>query len=57
MYTAYAGLQIPVDFGRRATAAKNGNAGPKLHWRLWEKCGFLALPFGRSYAVKSDTPI
>ena len=21
--------------GRRATDVKNGNAGPKLHWRLW----------------------
>ena len=28
--------------GRRATEGKNGNAGPKLHWRLWEKKGFPA---------------
>ena len=34
-------------FGRRATDLKNGNAGPKLHWSLWEKCGFSALLFGR----------
>ena len=29
--------------GRRATNVKNGNAGPKLHWRLWEKGRFPAL--------------
>ena len=29
--------------GRHATDVKNGNAGPKLHWRLWEKSGFPAL--------------
>ena len=28
---------------RRATDVKNGNAGPKLHWSLWEKSGFPAL--------------
>ena len=30
-------------FGRRATDVKNGNAGPKLHWLLWEKSVFPAL--------------
>ena len=34
-------------FGRRATAVKTGNAGPKLHWLVWEKSGFLALPSER----------
>ena len=28
---------------RRAKDVKNGNAGPKLHWSLWEKSGFPAL--------------
>ena len=28
---------------RRATDVKNGNAGPKLHWSLWEKSVFPAL--------------
>ena len=31
-------------FGRRAIYVKNGNAGPKLHWRLWEKIEFSGLP-------------
>ena len=31
-------------FGRRATDMKNGNAGPKLHWLVWEKSSFPALP-------------
>ena len=31
-------------FGRRATSVKNGNAGTKLHWGLWGKSGFSALP-------------
>ena len=26
--------------GRRATDLKNGNAGPKLHWSLWENAVF-----------------
>ena len=30
-------------FGRRATDLKNGNAGPKKHWRLWEKSDFSAI--------------
>ena len=30
-------------FGRRATDVTNGNAGPKLHWLVWEKSGFPAL--------------
>ena len=29
--------------GRRATDMKNGNAGPKLHWLVWEESGFSAL--------------
>ena len=28
----------------RATDIKNGNAGPKLHWGLWEESSFFALP-------------
>ena len=31
-------------FRRCATDRKNGNAGPKLHWILWEEMGFLPLP-------------
>ena len=31
-------------FGRRAADVKNGNAGPKLHWLVWERSGFPALP-------------
>ena len=30
-------------FGRRATDVKKGNAGPKLHWCLWDKSGLLYL--------------
>ena len=30
-------------FGRRATDVKTGNAGPKLHWLLWQKSCFPAL--------------
>ena len=44
-------------FGSRATDLKNGNAGPKLHWGLWEKIGFSALPCDRGYVPKIDTPI
>ena len=29
--------------GRRATDVNNRNAGPKLHWRLWEKGRLSAL--------------
>ena len=35
------------DVDRRATGVKNGNVGPKLHWRLWRKSGFPALPCER----------
>ena len=35
--------------GRRATDVENGNAGPKLHCRLWEKSGFPALPRERDF--------
>ena len=30
-------------FGSRATDMIISNAGPKLHWRVWEKGGFLTL--------------
>ena len=36
-------------FGRRATDVKKGNAGPKLHWLVWEKGGFPALPCERCF--------
>ena len=29
--------------GRRTADVKNGNAGPKIHWRLWVKGSFPAL--------------
>ena len=44
-------------FGRRATDAKNGNAGPKLHWRLWGKSGFSALLCDRGHVPKNNTHI
>ena len=42
--------------GRRAVGVKNGNAGPKLHWRLWERRGFLALPSDWEFSAKNDYP-
>ena len=35
--------------GRRTTdvKVKSGNAGPKLHWPVWEESGFSALPSDR----------
>ena len=41
--------------GRRAADVKNGNAGPKLHWRLWQKCGFPA--FGRKWSFIEDNKV
>ena len=38
------GLQNPGGSSPRATDLKTGNAGPRLHWHLWEKSGFPALP-------------
>ena len=35
--------------GGRATDVKNGNAGPKLHWRLWGKSVFSALLCDKVY--------
>ena len=35
--------------GRRASDVNNANAGPKLHWGLWEKSGFPALPRERDF--------
>ena len=40
-------------FGRRATDVKNGNAGPKLHWLVWEKSGFLALARKLDFLVEN----
>ena len=40
-------------FGRRATDVKNGNAGPKLHWLVWEKSGFLALASKLDFLVEN----
>ena len=40
--------------GRRATDVKTGNAGPKLHWRLWEKSGFPALAHKRYFLVENE---
>ena len=37
------GSQNSCRFGRRATYGKNGNAGPKLHWLVWEKSRFPAF--------------
>ena len=44
-YSVYGscGSRKYVRMGHRATDVKNGNAGPKLHWRLWERSGFPAL--------------
>ena len=44
-------------FGLRATAVENGNAGPKLHWLVWEESVFSALPCDGDLTVKNDTPI
>ena len=35
--------------GRHATDVKNGNAGPKLHWLVWQESGFPALPCERYF--------
>ena len=40
-------------FGRRATDVKNGNAGPKLHWLVWEKRGFQALLCERYFLTEN----
>ena len=40
-------------FGRRATDVKNGNAGPKLHWLVWEKRGFQALLCERYFLAEN----
>ena len=48
-YTKFAGLEIPVDSAVARWTLKNGNAGPKLHWRLWEKRTFPALPGGLDF--------
>ena len=40
--------------GRRATDVKNGNAGPKLHWRLWEKGCFPDLAGERYFSEENE---
>ena len=40
-------------FGRRATDVKNGNAGPKLHWLVWEKRGIPALLCERYFLAEN----
>ena len=35
---------------------KNGNARPKLHWRLSEQMGFLTLRSHREFSAKNDYP-
>ena len=42
--------------GRRATDLKNGNAGPKLHWLVWEESGFSALPSDRGISAINVNP-
>ena len=42
--------------GRRATDVKNGNAGPKLHWPVWEESGFSPLPSDRDISAKNYYP-
>ena len=32
---------------------KTGNAGPKLHWLVWEKSGFPALPCERYFLAEN----
>ena len=40
--------------GSRATDVKIGNASPKLHWRLWEKNGFLSLARKRYFLSDNE---
>ena len=40
-------------FGRRATDVKTGNAGPKLHWLVWERISFLALPLDTYFLAEN----
>ena len=40
-------------FGRRATDVKTGNAGPKLHWLVWEESGIPALA-GEGYFLAEN---
>ena len=40
-------------FGHRATDVKNGNAGHKLHWWLWEKNSFSVLPLEPYFLAKN----
>ena len=41
-------------FGRRATDVKTANAGPKLHWRLWEKSAFPALTLDPYFSANNN---
>ena len=41
--------------GLRATDVKNGNAGPKLHWLVWEKSSFPALPRERYFLAENNS--
>ena len=43
-------------FGRRATDVKNRNAGPKLHWCLWQKGSFPALARKQYFLVENNGP-
>ena len=50
------GSQDSRRFDHRATDLKNGNAGPKLHWRLWEKSGFSVVLSDWVISPKNDDP-
>ena len=41
-------------FGRRAADVKTENAGPRLHWLVWEKSGFLAFPCERYFLAENN---
>ena len=50
------GFVCPTD-SMVTTGHATGVEKTLLHWRLWEKCGFSALPFGRDYSVRIEIHI
>ena len=55
--TEYAGLEITDDSAVALRTLKTEMLVPVKHWSLWEENSFSALPSGRAYSGKDNTPI
>ena len=52
IFSQYECLEIRVNL-YVVLRRENGNAGPKLHWLVWEKIGFSTLPRERYFLAEN----